>query len=251
MVQINEIHPDSKTFVDMKLKNSPNETMLKFEDMMMSTQQMPTRDDVKNFVYDNFDSAGSEFENCSPSDWKSNPKFIDDIKDPNFKGWANSLHRMWIDLCRKIKDEVRLNPDLYSIIYVPHPIVVPGGRFREFYYWDSYWIARGLLLSEMYTTVKGMISNFLSIVDTYGHIPNGGRVYYSMRSQPPMLLPMMKSYMEFTNDTIFLQESLLLLEREFNYWLVNHTIGVEMDGKTYTLARYKDSTKGPRPESYR
>lgn len=40
------------------------------------------------------------------------------------------------------------------MMYVPHPFIVPGGRFREFYYWDSYWIVQGLLLSEMTQTVR-------------------------------------------------------------------------------------------------
>ena len=50
-------------------------------------------------------------------------------------------------------DDVLHNPELYSMMYVPHPFIVPGGRFREFYYWDSYWIIQGLLLSEMNHTV--------------------------------------------------------------------------------------------------
>lgn len=66
------------------------------------------------------------------------------------------------------------NPDLYSIIYVKNGVIVPGGRFLEFYYWDSYWIVRGLLHSEMYATVKGMLRNFFSVIDRYGFIPNGG-----------------------------------------------------------------------------
>lgn len=49
-----------------------------------------------------------------------------------------------------MKSDVEKNPDAYSIIHVNNPVIVPGGRFREFYYWDSYWIIRGLLLSEMF-----------------------------------------------------------------------------------------------------
>lgn len=62
--------------------------------------------------------------------------------------------------------------------------------FAEFYYWDSYWVIKGLLLTGMKETVKGMIENFLSMVETFDFIPNGGRVYYLMRSQPPLLIPM-------------------------------------------------------------
>ena len=36
-----------------------------------------------------------------------------------------------------------------------NPFMVPGGRFREMYYWDTYWTVLGLLQSEMTQTVKG------------------------------------------------------------------------------------------------
>ncbi|XP_025410177.1 trehalase-like isoform X2 [Sipha flava] len=251
VIQMSSIFPDSKTFVDMKMKHSPNETMSIFLEMMKKTGQRPSKLELELFLNDTFESEGSEFEAWDPSDWKPEPKFISGIKDPHFQDWARGLHLLWKLLGRKIKDDVRLHPDHYSIIYVPYPVIVPGGRFREFYYWDSYWIVRGLLLSEMYTTVKGMLSNFLSIINTYGHIPNGGRVYYAMRSQPPMLVPMMQSYIEATNDTMFLRENVDILEKEFSYWMLNHTVDIEKDGKVYTLARYKDSSTGPRPESYR
>ena len=60
----------------------------------------------------------------------------------------------------------------------------------EFYYWDSYWVVEGLLLTGMTNTTKGILENFLSMVTRFGFIPNGGRVYYLMRSQPPLLTPM-------------------------------------------------------------
>lgn len=60
----------------------------------------------------------------------------------------------------------------------------------EFYYWDSYWIIEGLLLCDMYYTARGMIENLLSMVQRFGFVPNGGRVYYLSRSQPPLLIPM-------------------------------------------------------------
>lgn len=74
--------------------------------------------------------------------------------------------------------DVKNNPDQYSIVYVPNGLVIPGGRFTEFYYWDTYWIVRGLLLSEMFETVRGILLNFLSMVSQYGFVPNGGRVSY-------------------------------------------------------------------------
>lgn len=125
-------------------------------------------------------------------------------------------------------------------------VIVPGGRFREFYYWDSYWIIRGLLVSEMYETAKGMLRNFLTIIDRFGFIPNGGRIYYAERSQPPLLAPMIKAYVDATNDVDFMKESIEFLEREFYFFQNNHMVTVN----GHALARYGDKSSGPRPESY-
>jgi alpha,alpha-trehalase len=61
-------------------------------------------------------------------------------------------------------------------------MVVPGGRFRESYYWDSYWIVRGLLLSDMHETAKFVILNFIEDINNFGFVPNGARIYYLDRS---------------------------------------------------------------------
>ena len=130
-------------------------------------------------------------------------------------------------------------------------LVRTGGRFREFYYWDTYWIIQGLLLSEMYDTTRGILRNFLSMVDTYGFVPNGGRVYYVQRSQPPLLIPMVDSYVTRTGDITFLENNIELLEKEFQFWVTNRTVTINKNGKEYRLARYYATSHGPRPESYR
>lgn len=131
--------------------------------------------------------------------------------------------------------------------FISTGVIVPGGRFREFYYWDSYWIIRGLLYSEMFDTAKGMLRNFLSVIDRFGYIPNGGRVYYLRRSHPPLLTAMIKSYVEFTNDHDFLLEALPYLEREYAFFEQHYM--QQVNG--YTLALYgQDLLIGPRPESY-
>lgn len=245
-----KIYQDSKTFVDMKLRFSPNETLNKFDVFMKYHNDSPSRSDIKKFVADTFEPEGQEFETWDPKDWIPNPKFVDNIKDDEFRRWALKLNDIWKDLGRKIKDEVKASEELYSIIWVNNPVIVPGGRFREFYYWDSYWIVQGLLLSEMKDTVKGMLDNFMYIVDTYGHIPNGGRIYYLERSQPPLLIPMVKLYYDYTKDLDYINGRIETLEKEFDYWIVNHSKNIELDGKTYTLSVYGDKSQGPRPESY-
>jgi alpha,alpha-trehalase len=248
---MSNIFPDSKTFVDMKMKYPKNEIWQRFLELINATHNNPNREDVFKFVNETFDPPGSEFEAWDPPDWIPHPRFLEKIKDPVLQEWATHLHHFWKELGRKMKDEVRNNTVSYSAIYVQHPVIVPGGRFREFYYWDSYWIVRGLLLSEMRNTVKGMLQNFLSMVSKYGFIPNGGRIYYTRRSQPPLLIPMVKSYMDATNDVVFLRENINTMEEEFQYWMRNHSVIVPKDGKEYTLAHYWAPSSGPRPESYR
>lgn len=245
------IYPDSKTFVDMKMRQPPEKTLVLFREFMNRTDDAPTRAQIEKFVNETFEPAGSEFTDFDPRDWIPQPKFLKKVRDPQLRKFGQDLNHIWKLLGRKMKDDVRINSELYSIIYVENPVIVPGGRFREFYYWDSYWIVKGLLHSEMYSTVKGMLDNFVSIVQRYGFIPNGGRVYYMMRSQPPMLLPMVYEYLRHTKDYKWLEANLWLLEKEFDFWMTKRTVEVEKDGITYTLARYYEESSGPRPESYR
>ena len=60
----------------------------------------------------------------------------------------------------------------------------------------------------------------------YGIIPNGGRIYYLNRSQPPLLAPMMYEYFKATNDTDFIRENIALLEKEYKWWMENRIVEV-------------------------
>ena len=108
-----------------------------------------TKEKMEQFVKDNFLAAGQELEMWSPEDWVDNPKILDRIKDLNYRQFAKGLNDLWKILGRKIKPKVAENPKRFSLIDVPYPFIIPGDRFREFYYWDTYWIIKGLLLSDM------------------------------------------------------------------------------------------------------
>lgn len=86
-----------------------------------------------------------------------------------------------------------------------------GGRFRELYYWDTYWVIRGLLLCDMYETVRGTIENLIYLVRLYGHVPNGSRKYYLQRSQPPLLIQMAATYHSVTGDDDFIRKNLQVI----------------------------------------
>lgn len=85
----------------------------------------------------------------------------------------------------EVADQKTGEPTLQGV-----PFVVPGGRFNEFYGWDSYFIALGLLANGRSDLAKGMVTNFCFCIKHYGKILNATRSYYLCRSQPPFLTDM-------------------------------------------------------------
>lgn len=250
-VQLARIFPDSKTFVDLKLTRSENETLTDFAQLMQDTNKNPSRDQLAGFVDDHF-MEGNELAPWMPPDFDPDPPILEQIVDLKLKQFAKSVIGIWAKLGRRVDHEVIEHPERYSFLYVPHGFIVPGGRFKELYYWDSFWMVRGLLISNMTDTARGMIENLLYLVDKLGYIPNGSRIYYLGRSQPPLLAAMVANYFAVTGDIAWLQKHLPTVEMELQYWLSKKKVTIEVDGKNYMLLRYlADRTgKGPRPESY-
>ncbi|PWN19219.1 glycoside hydrolase [Microstroma glucosiphilum] len=134
----------------------------------------------------------------------------------------------------------------------PRTFVVPGQRFRELYYWDTYFVILGLLRSQLSSVALGMLENFADLVEQFGFIPNGNRLYYLNRSQPPMLTQMVDVYLNYTGDATILSRLLPLLEREWEWWNINRTIEITSpySNRTYNVSHYDVDTSAPRPESY-
>ena len=104
----------------------------------------------------------------------------------------------------------------------------------------------------MTTTVRGIVENFLLMVSTYGLVPNGGRIYYSKRSQPPFLTMMMKEYVDKTADVQFVRTHIQTLERELEFFEEKRSVSVvDNDGVTHSMFVFGTGGTGPRPESYR
>ncbi|XGW09581.1 hypothetical protein V3C99_011676 [Haemonchus contortus] len=252
-VMATKLYEDSKTFVDqpMKAGRTGGQIISDFERRFPQPVSQISKADVKQFVDENFDKEGEELQSCVLTDWVRYPSKLKVIKDNNLRLFALNLNEIWKDLCRRIKPEVAETPERFSLLYVPHEFVVPGGRFREFYYWDAYWIVKGLLMSGMTDTTKSMLMNFAHIVNTYGFIPNGGRVYYLRRSQPPLFIPMVYEYYLATRDTNFIREMLPIMEKEFQFWQKNRTVDITVNGESITMFQYRTPSTVPRPESYR
>ncbi|CAJ0578277.1 unnamed protein product, partial [Mesorhabditis spiculigera] len=268
-VQESRLFTDSKTFVDMPLKMDPVQTLRDFAQLDAKSIADPVI--LASFVASHFRPPGQELIACHPEDWSDFPLSFLRIKNYEQRRWALHLHRTWRDLCRRVRDEVRLQPELNSLLYVPYPFIIPGGRFREFYYWDTFWIVRGLLVSEMPVTAQGVIRNLAHMVQQHGFVPNGGRVYYLTRSQPPLLAHMVYDYFLSTGDIQFLIEMLDVLEKEFEFWVKHRTLTLNLGVDTHLakteaetkdddppkpiekleVFQYRVKMKVPRPESYR
>ena len=115
-----------------------------------------------------------------------------------------------------------------------------------------------------------MLQNFVQLIQTVGHIPNGNRIYYTRRTQPPLFISMVEAYyevnylifvsekenigeliclthMQATKNKSFVRESIAYMAQEFDYWMQNRTISINVKGKTHKLARYNVEVDDPRP----
>lgn len=249
IVQSMNLFADSKHFVDMPLMADPAHVLAEFR----RVPQPYVRTDVMSFLHTYFGEPGSDMEDWVPQDHMSEPPVLARIANATLRQWASDVNALWPILGRRVKDDVVNSPQRHSLLPLRHPVIVPGGRFRETYYWDSYWILRGLLTCGMRTTALGMIRNFLDLVATFGFIPNGARVYYLDRSQPPVLALMVDAYATATGDASVVAEALPSMDQEYSFWMDGiHAVRItDGAGRTHVLNRYCANTTRPRPESYR
>ncbi len=145
-----------------------------------------------------------------------------------------------------------------TLVPLPYPYIVPGGRFREVYYWDSYFTLLGLQVSGRTDMIEYMVDNFAYLVNRFGFIPNGNRTYYLGRSQPPFFAWMVSLLAEEKGETI-LSRYLPELEKEYAFWMD----GADRVGEDETayrrvarmpdgtlVNRYWDDQDTPRPEAF-
>ncbi|OMJ23526.1 Trehalase [Smittium culicis] len=249
-VQLSGIFEDDKTFVDKP-------TLVPEADVIAAFAKLgknPSKSDIKAFVTANFGDETSLLRPANLNDWVPNPKFLGNINDPYLKGFASAINEIWKNLIREQDLSGLCEGCTSSFLKINGTFVVPGGRFREFYYWDTYFSMEGMLLSELYDTVKGMIEIFFDYVNQYGFIPNGTRQYYLNRSQPPLLTQMVNIYYNATKDNAFLVKAIPILKKEHAYWVHNHSVNFTIPEKCgnrfYTMYRYDVKNTLPRPEGY-
>ncbi|MTB50120.1 alpha,alpha-trehalase TreF [Lewinella sp. W8] len=235
-VQMERIYPDGKTFVDMIPKASPEEIMTAY-----AAEKALENFELKSFVEEYF-SPPVQPESGFSSDAS--------------RSISEHINTLWAVLTREAgADEGAAG----SLLPLPNDYVVPGGRFREVYYWDSYFTMLGLQAGGEHQLIRDMVENFAYLIDEVGHIPNGNRTYYLTRSQPPFFSLMVEVLAEVEGPEVY-QEFMPQLVAEHAFWMkgqeavsetvpaVNHVVRMP-DGSL--LNRYFDEGRRPRAESYR
>lgn len=232
-VQMSNVLGDGKTFPDCIPKKDLNTISQSY---LVAKQKADF--DLHKFVLENF-----ELPQSGGTGYKS---------DGN-KPISNHIVELWNVLTRQPKGEKS------SLIPLPNPYVVPGGRFREIYYWDSYFTMLGLRISKRIDLIQNMIDNFSYLIDQFGYIPNGNRSYFIGRSQPPFYSLMVR-LLAIEKGNVVLTDYLPRLMREYQFWMAGskvlspttravHRTVLMPDGSV--LNRYWDEFNTPRPESYR
>lgn len=232
-VQMQRIFADGKTFVDCIPKRKPADIMYDY-----GMQKGPNFN-LKKFVEDNFEV---------PQPVAANYK-TDSTQDV-----VTHIKNLWSVLKRNPDKEIEGS----SLLPLPYPYIVPGGRFREVYYWDSYFTMLGLKESGDVDMIENMIRNFSYLIENYGRIPNGNRTYYLGRSQPPFFSCMIELLAGIKGDSIY-QTFLPDMEKEYAFWMdgadklkpgqAYRRVVKLKDGTV--LNRYWDDSMVPRQESYR
>ncbi|ORY35701.1 Six-hairpin glycosidase-like protein [Naematelia encephala] len=248
-VELSGIFADSKTFPDKPTVGTLNETLAAFAKLPSNV----TVGDIETFVEQYFKGEGLELSQVALQGFNSTPAVLDTVNDPIYKAWVSVVNGYWTLLIRETNQSALCNGQCESsLIPLNHTIVVPGGRYRETYYWDTFWIIEGLLKSQLYTYAWDVIQNFMDLVDVYGFVPNGGRKYYLDRSQPPVFVQMVDAYLKVTGNVTILERALPAMENELEWWRTNRSISVKSpySGQNLTVYHYSVNNSAPRPEGY-
>ena len=169
------LYKDSKTFIDMPTSKPLAQVVESFYKLPKNV----SKEELKAFIRDNFVSAETALQSANLTEWKPDPTFLNKLS-PTLKSFGADVHSVWKQLIRTA-NPLPCDGCVSSLLNVSKTFVVPGGRFREFYYWDNFFALEGLLLSELEGISRSSIDTFLGLIDSYGFVPNGPRAYYMNR----------------------------------------------------------------------
>lgn len=233
-VQLRRIHPDGKTFVDLVSERKLRRIAKAYEEARLAPDF-----DLKSFVQRHF----REYLTQTGVQHNEHQKHTA----------QEHIEALWPVLTRSTYR------NRGSLMALPYPYIVPGGRFAEQFYWDSYFIMLGLMAGGHVDMTEDMIKNYAYMIRKVGFIPTANRTYLLTRSQPPFFAQMVRLLADKRGKRTYVQYLPYLLA-EYRFWMKGkRELSLEKtavrrvvrmpDGSV--LNRYFDAKQTPRPESYR
>jgi alpha,alpha-trehalase len=232
-VELAQIFPDQKTFADAIPTAPPAAILTDY-----AAQKGQPGFSLSDFVHAHFREPALKTVSYDRRPGETVSDYIADL---------------WQLLLRK-PDEIE---QYSSLLPLPAPYIVPGGRFSEIYYWDTYFTMLGLERDGKTQLADDMVRNIASLIDRYGHMPNGNRSYYLSRSQPPFFSCMV-DLIATRDGTGVYKTYLPAMRAEYDFWMQGaaslkpgeaHRHVVKLADGTI-LNRYWDDRDTPRDESY-
>ncbi|RNA36153.1 trehalase isoform X1, partial [Brachionus plicatilis] len=252
---------DSKSIVDRATRRPIEQVLMALQDLDEHNLEQ-----IQQFVDTHLHEPGIEIIRAELTDWVEHPRFLKNIQSEELRHFCTALNRVWLDLYKKLDMSKLEHECVTSHLPMRHPFIVPGGRFIEIYYWDTYWTIEGLLVCGMIDTVRQMIENFVFFIKKFGFIPNGSRIYYLNRSQPPYFAQMVMRYYDHCMacdhldatakqeiENFVLTDAYKCILIEYRYWTRQKSVEILVDKRSkrkFKFSRYTVNTKMARPESY-
>ena len=164
---------------------------------------------------------------------------VDFVADPN-RSPEDHIKALWPYLHRSADPT-----DILSTkVPLPHSYIVPGGRFQEVYYWDSYFTQLGYLPRTplLGGRLAGQLCPFYRYLRTHSqrqpHL-------LPLALSAPFFALMVDAYAKGAEEPMDVYERYLpALEKEYAFWSAEHR---NEEGKT----TYWDAGNSPRIEMYR
>lgn len=134
---------DPKLYIDFSLKSNLSITQQAFSRLPKNQNGSVSANELQKFIQEYFNGAGDDLINAQPPDFVAEPHgILPKVKNHKVRAWALQVHSLWKNLSRKVSPAVKEQPELHTLLPIPDSCVIPGSRFREVYYWDSYWVIR-------------------------------------------------------------------------------------------------------------
>ncbi|EGG03595.1 family 37 glycoside hydrolase [Melampsora larici-populina 98AG31] len=259
-VQLSKIFPDDKTFVDRPSRFPVDELLKSFENLTQDRGNF-TKTALFEWVTNHFSAEGQDLSPANITDFKPDLPFFSRVPDPSIRGWLKIVHSYWTKLARNSVINKECPTCESSQIPLNVCSIIPGklllgkissNKSLRLLFYCFFFLQEGLLHSEIYSLAKFTLLNFLDEIERFGFIPNGARLYYLNRSQPPLFTQMLHLYVTTTNDISLLPRALPLVEKEISWWHENRleSVNSPFTSRKHDVYQYRVKNSAPRPEGY-